>query len=421
MFEYLDVLSKGLEPDLIEKSYKFVDRSSGRVMILRPDVTPQVARMVALLMGDRVKPIRLCYSANVFRYEEEHAGREREILQIGAELIGPQDEEADAEILAVVVEILQDLGLNHFRITLGNVGFLKALFEEMGLSEEDSFQIQGALEDRNASRLTQLLEGLAKGRQELKRLSGLLELFGQEEVLEKAEQLLRSYSLESGDSRAALDRLRAVYRLAKRYGYSDCLLLDLTETRGAGYYSGIVFEVFVQGVGYGLGGGGRYDHLISRFGQDLPSVGFALHVDRLQQALQQDLFGDAGPEVDVLVIDGQWDSDLGIRLSKDLRKEGLSVIRRVRGQGRANGYFQPSDRERAAFAVILDSSRPGKGLAAAAVHGAGHGEALWVNCRTGAKKKVKTRELVKSLPSLFKKTGSAKSKDRSKNRSKDRR
>src|SRR5262249_3366968 len=116
IFEYLDVLADGLGEETITKGYKVVDRGSGRLLLLRPDVTPQIARMVATVMRDRPLPLRLCYSANVFRDEEEHAGRERELFQIGCELIGLEAPQSDAEIIAIAVEGLLHAGLKHFKL-----------------------------------------------------------------------------------------------------------------------------------------------------------------------------------------------------------------------------------------------------------------------------------------------------------------
>ncbi|MGH7274523.1 MAG: ATP phosphoribosyltransferase regulatory subunit, partial [Nitrospiria bacterium] len=400
--------------------YKFVDRSNGRVMILRPDVTPQIARMVALLMADHPKPIRLCYSANVFRYEEEHAGREREILQIGAELIGPQDVEADAEVIALVVEVLKQLGLAHFRIAIGQIGFFKGLLQEMGVPEREHLQIQKAVAGRDAARLVQILEGLAFGKKQVQKIVGLLELFGKEDVFDRARRLAKFSLTPSGvggyGAQASLDalaRLQEIYRLLKKYGLSDKLLVDLSEVRGFGYYSGMVFEVFAEGVGYELGGGGRYDHLISQFGEDLPSTGFALHVDRLQQALNYPHKSASGGDrsavpalaADILLIDCAGNSGEGIRLCQMLRQKGLSVIRRVTRRENIGADLEQSRRLKVAHAILLEpihwpnppkaDRRPVKG--AKDLDGV---QAAWINCETGVKRKVKMGQLLKLADEL---------------------
>ncbi len=403
LFEYLDILSKTLEPELVEKSYKFVDRSNGRVMILRPDVTPQIARMVALLMADQPKPIRLCYSANVFRYEQEHAGREREILQIGGELVGPQDAESDAEIIALVVEILKQLGLSHFRIAIGQIGFFKALLQEMGVPEPEHLQVQKALAGRNSARLNQILEGLGLQRREVHKIVGLLELFGQEEVFDRARQLVQFSPVSSCLS--ALARLEEVYALLKRYGLKDRILIDLSEVRGFGYYSGMVFEVFTEGVGYELGGGGRYDHLISHFGVDIPSTGFALHVERLQRALEHTsrvAQPDHDMGVDVLVIDAGEVSEAGIRLSQVLRQRGLSVIRRVMAPEQASECLEQCRSLKVAHAIVLESITTNKKNKVVKQTKDLYGiQAIWINSRTGTKKRLKLQQFLRLADKLL--------------------
>jgi ATP phosphoribosyltransferase regulatory subunit len=402
LFEYLDILSKTLEPELVEKSYKFVDRSNGRVMILRPDVTPQIARMVALLMADQPKPIRLCYSANVFRYEQEHAGREREILQIGGELVGPQDAESDAEIVALTVEILKHLGLSRFRIAIGQIGFFKALLQEMGVPESEHLQVQKALAGRDAARLTQILEGLGLQGREVHKIVGLLQLFGQEEVFDRARRLVQFSPASSCLS--ALTRLEQVHALLKSYGLKDRILIDLSEVRGFGYYSGMVFEVFTEGVGYELGGGGRYDHLISHFGADLPSTGFALHVERLQRAIEQTArIGrfDHDAELDVLVIDTGEACEAGIRLSQALRQRGLSVIRKVMAPEHVPECLKQCRSLKVAHAIVLGvvtadqkdkTIKDTKDLSGI--------PAIWINSRTGAKKRLKLQQFLRLADKL---------------------
>jgi ATP phosphoribosyltransferase regulatory subunit len=403
LFEYLDILSKTLEPELVEKSYKFVDRSNGRVMILRPDVTPQIARMVALLMADQPKPIRLCYSANVFRYEQEHAGREREILQIGGELVGPQDIESDAEIIALAAEILKQLGLSHFRIAIGQIGFFKALLQEMGVPEPEHLQVQKTLAGRDVARLTQILEGLELQRKDISKIVGLLELFGQEEVFDRARRLVQFSPASTCLS--ALVRLEEVYALLKRYGLKDRILIDLSEVRGFGYYSGMVFEVFTEGVGYELGGGGRYDHLISNFGVDLPSTGFALHVERLQRALEQSphlVKPDHDSGVDVLVIDAGEVCEIGIKFSQALRQRGLSVIRRVMAPEYVSECLKQCRSLKVAHAVVLESITTHQKSKSAKQAKDFYGiQGTWVNSRTGVKKKLKLRQFLLLVNKLF--------------------
>ena len=397
MFEYLDVLEKGLSRELVEKSYKFVNRSNGRVMILRPDVTPQVARMVAQLMSRQPQPIRLCYSANVFRYEDEHAGRDREILQIGAELVGPQDADADAEMIALVVEVLRSLGLRRFRIALGHVGFVQSLLEAFGLKEAKRLQIQETLASRNTTRLSHLIGQVKSAPPELGRLVQILDLLGQEEVFEKAGKLLKACAVDTRCSDQALSRLREVYQKAKQYGIGRFLMLDLAEVRGFDYYSGMVFEVFSEEVGYELGGGGRYDELISRFGRGMPSTGFALHVERLQQALAPTRPEVSGVQAEILLIDCCLEeSGAGIRLMQALRQQGRSVLRVKSSRLGADGCVNASRHLRAEVAIVIGpqkDSRSGRGDSDTQ-------QVTWWHLKSGRKRKIRVAQLFKELDRL---------------------
>ena len=280
MFEYLDVLAPGLESELLEKCYQLVDRTTGRLMVLRPDATAQIARTVAMgMMGARL-PLRLCYRTSVFRYEREHAGRDREIFQVGAELIGVDGVAGDAEVLTLLLECLNQVGLSSFKVAVGHVGFFTALLVKSGLSDDGQKRVEQAAARKDIPLLEELLlrEGVPRsiGRVILE----VLELCGGPEVLARGRKLVgRDRTLLK-----PLDRLEQVYERLVSPG-QQAVLIDLGEFRGFEYYDGIVFDVFAPGIGAELGGGGRYDHLMGRFGRTAASTGFALDVDRVFRAI----------------------------------------------------------------------------------------------------------------------------------------
>ena len=280
MFEYFDVLSPGLEPELIEKCYQLVDRTTGRLMLLRPDATAQIARTVAMgMMGDRL-PLRLCYRTSVFRYEREHAGRDREIFQVGAELIGVDGVAGDVEVLTLLLECLNQVGLSSFKVAVGHVGFFTALLVRSGLSPEGQKRVELAAARKDMPLLEELLvrDGVPKPTAQV--ILEVLELCGGPEVLARGRKLVgRDRTLL-----APLDRLAQVYERLDPTRRSS-VLLDLGEFRGFEYYDGIVCDVFAPGIGAELGGGGRYDHLMGRFGRTAASTGFALDVDRVFRAI----------------------------------------------------------------------------------------------------------------------------------------
>lgn len=321
-FEYFDVLSAGLPPEILEKCYKFADWTTGRVLVLRPDVTAQIARIVAMGMAGRELPLRLSYRTTVFRYEPEHAGREREIFQLGVELLGADDASMDAEILMLLVESLKALGLSEFKLSIGHVGFYQALLARSGLSEKGRKQAELAAAHKDLPKLERILR---LERVATKQANAILEApgrYGREEVL----QWGRSVAGRDPALVGPIARLTQVYQRLEAAGAKDYLLLDLGEFRGFDYYDGLVFDVFSAKVGCELGGGGRYNHLVGRFGQDCPSTGFALDVDRLFSAL--DAQGVSAPLIAsrVLVLSSVRAYGEAFRVSQTLRSQGFSVL-----------------------------------------------------------------------------------------------
>ena len=334
-FEYLDVLSAGLEPDLIEKCYKFSDRTTGRILLLRPDVTAQIARIVAMGMVESSLPLRLCYRTTVFRYEPEHAGREREIFQVGAELIGVDDVAADGKIIALTIDCLQRLGLPGFKISLGHVGFFKALLARTGMSADGQKRAEHAASKKDLPKLEEILRTERVSASHARAILEAPGLYGQRDVLEKGQRLAG----RSPELRRPLQRLKDVYRLLESSGLDTYLLLDLGEFRGFDYYDGVVFDLFAEGLGCELGGGGRYNHLIGKFGRDLPSTGFAFDVDRLFRAMERVENGLVASRADILLSALPDNSRLVFEIARILRDSGYRVI-----QGSVSGEDEPAIR-----------------------------------------------------------------------------
>ncbi len=325
-FEYLDVITLGMGEELIEKGYKFVDRTNGRLMVLRPDITPQIARMAAMLMSDVPKPLRLCYRANVFRHEEEHAGRSRELFQMGGELIGTEGPEGDAEMITIAIRSIEALGLKDFKVSLGQVGFFNGLISELDFPAGLQKQIHSAIIRRDQARLDEVMDEWSVPRHRVRKISRILSLFGEEEVLEKAYLIS-----DSPRCRNAVARLKDVYRILVAEGWGKKLLIDLAEVRGSDYYTGILFEVFSGQVGVPLGRGGRYDTLVGKFGEDCPATGFAFNVDRLQEALEKSGNGEGNSSGDVLLLGSNRELPRLFKTASLLRSRGLRVIQQADG------------------------------------------------------------------------------------------
>lgn len=324
-FEYLDVLAPGLEAELLETCYQFIDRTTGRTLLLRPDATAQIARTIAMGLTGISVPQRLSYRTSVFRYEPEHAGRGREIFQVGAELIGIGDIAADYEVIRLLIECLQAIGLRSFTISLGHVGFIKGLLMRSGLSVQGQKRAEQAAARKDLPRLEEVLAGERIAKSAAKAIREAPELTGREEVLARGRQLA------AGEPTllAPLDRLAQLYQLLCVAGHRDSLLLDLGEFRGFDYYDGVVFDVFAPGVGAELGGGGRYDHLVGRFGRDLPSTGFALDVDRLFRAVDFPEDGTTGARIDYFVAGPRRSLRRVIEIAGQLRRSHRRVVQQT--------------------------------------------------------------------------------------------
>lgn len=278
-FEYYEVFRKEIGSTSTQELYKFFDRE-GNILALRPDITPSVARAAATLFESEDMPIRLCYAGNTFINHSSYQGRLKENTQLGAELIGLDSVEADAEMLAMVADSLKQIGLQEFQISLGHVDFIRSLLKAAGLGEEESREIRALITNRNFFGIEEILDAheVKESVREAFRL--LPELTGGPEVLEQAMSAAPDL-----DARLAVTRLQQIFRLLRLYGADDHITFDLSMIGNYGYYTGIIFRAYTFGTGDAVVRGGRYDHLLEKFGKDTPSIGFAILLDELMGAL----------------------------------------------------------------------------------------------------------------------------------------
>jgi ATP phosphoribosyltransferase regulatory subunit len=346
-YEYHDVLSHGTDGELQERMFTMVDRESGRLLALRADVTPQIARIVATRMRDEPKPLRLAYVTDVFRYDEPQVGRYREFYQAGVELIGLPNPEGDAEMIAMTVEGLRALGLERFQIDVGQTEFFRGILEDVAADPATARALRSALGHKDVSALERLVGELGAPAAVSELLLALPTLYGRGDVLDRAEALVKSPRSE-----AALANLAEVYRLLRAYGLADSVLLDLGEVRGFDYYSGVHFEAYVSGLGAPLVGGGRYDQMLARFGYACPATGFAFETGRalLAMASQGAEPPLAGP--DFFVIDFTPDKNRALGLSRRLRDAGAAVARDIISRPLAESLAYARG-QRAAWALII--------------------------------------------------------------------
>lgn len=282
LLEYLDVLLLGLGPDLKDRVFKFVDPTSSRIAAIRPDITPQVARVVATRMKDCPLPIKLYYNENLLRYLSP-GGKPQELYQVGAEYIGSNSPEADAEMIVIAIEALKGLGLRDFKIDIGDVGFFKRLLEALHVDEGIATRVKEAVSIKDRITLTKLLTSITLTRREgvQEVLMELPSLFGGREVIDKARRL------SGGDMEGGLDRLDSILEILEKRGYGGFITVDLGEIRGFDYYTGIIFEGFAKGIGRPLLTGGRYDNLLGQYGYPCPATGLAFDVENVIGALER--------------------------------------------------------------------------------------------------------------------------------------
>jgi ATP phosphoribosyltransferase regulatory subunit len=270
--EYESVLARG---DMAEAqpSYRVFDES-GAVLVLRSDMTVPIARVVATRYPTSEPPLRFCYFAHCYRGVSPQRGQPRELLQAGIELIGAPAPAGTAQALTVLCDALDAVGLEGYRVGLGDASLYPALMANLGVPHQARSLLLGTLVRRDFVGLQQELGALELSADDAELLLGLPQRRGGPEVLDGLSERVSD----------ALAGMRQVYELLKPE-VAARIIFDLGLVRSIGYYTGAVFEVYDPELGTPIGGGGRYDELLGRFGRSLPAVGFALGVDRLHIAL----------------------------------------------------------------------------------------------------------------------------------------
>jgi ATP phosphoribosyltransferase regulatory subunit len=323
-FELSRVLDRGMGTRDVDDVLRFVEPESGEVAALRPDMTPQIARIVATRLSGSPPPIRLSYDGTVVRRRQGRARPHRQIPQTGVELMGIGSLDGDVEILELLASSLRVAGLDQFLIDVGHAGVVRALVE--GLPAELSSAIVEALTEKNEDRVSALVAQAPAGSDPkvLDALRVLPELSGsaRDEALTRG-LFGRAHALLDGTpARPALDELEELWgRVAPALGAALCL--DLGEPRGLAYYTGAIFHALAEGPGEPVAAGGRYDELLARFEVAMPAVGFAIDLDALAWALDA---AGAAHEAEVRVL-----------VAADPRASGL--VAALRGVGIASVVY----------------------------------------------------------------------------------
>lgn len=318
-FEFFDIFNKERGSVPSKNLYKFFDRE-GNTLVLRPDLTPSIARIAAKNYMDVNVPIKLCYSANTYINNSELQGKLKEITQLGCELIGDDSVEADAEMVALVVNSLKSAGFDKFLVEIGQVDFYKGLLEECGFEDDVEEELRVRIENKNFFGVEELLDSKDITSNVKDTFLKLPSLFGSSDVLDKAKELATNEK-----SLKAIEKLEEVYSILVDYGVADYISFDLGMLSNFNYYTGIIFKAYTYGTGDAIVAGGRYDKLLSQFGKDSAAIGFAVYMDQLLMAMSsQKMEGDTDYAYEVLIYDTEL-RKTALQLATGLREKGIKT------------------------------------------------------------------------------------------------
>ncbi len=278
--EYADVIERGLGTVDRRDLVRFVEPDSGEVALLRPDITPQIARIIATRLQDRPAPWRLSYEGTIVRRRRGRARKQHQVLQCGIECVGLKGPEADAEVIEVAARACEGVGLRDFLVELAQVKIGTEVLDHV--PDGARTKVVETLAAKDASTLEKLLKQAGVIASERRRLLMLCDLYGDRGVIGDARRRLRNAA-----ARRALDELERVVERLESAGLGDRVAIDLGDLRRHSYYTGVSMTLLAEGPGEPLGMGGRYDDLLSRYGAPARATGFAFEVDNVSWALSE--------------------------------------------------------------------------------------------------------------------------------------
>lgn len=351
-FEYFDVFGKEIGTTPVKELYKFFDRE-GNTLVLRPDITPSIARAAMTVYDTENLPIRLCYKGNTFVNQSSYQGRLHENTQAGAELIGIDSVEADAEMVVMAVDCLKEVGLKEFQINIGSVDFFESLIEEANLSDENEKRLRELISNRNYFAVEELLVQAQAKDTAKKAFDVLQDLIGGVEILSDAKKI--AVSPKTTD---AVKRMEELYQMLVAYNVEKYITFDLSMRGNLDYYTGIIFRGYTYGTGDAIVKGGRYDKLMEKFGKESPSIGFVIVVDELMNAFARQRIDIPYNSRNALIL---YEDDRlmeAIKLAKEFRSNGKQTeLVKKRADKTVDEYFSYAKQNMCISMLYLKKSR----------------------------------------------------------------
>ncbi|MCU6761266.1 ATP phosphoribosyltransferase regulatory subunit [uncultured Roseburia sp.] len=319
-FEFFDIFGKEIGSTPSKDLYKFFDRE-GNTLVLRPDITPSIARCASKYFMDEKIPLRFCYTGNTFINNSSYQGRLKECTQSGAELIGDPSVDADAEMISLAVNLLKNAGLTDFQISIGHVDFLEGLLKAAGFDETTEEEIKDFISNKNFYAVEELVKHVSLD-PDLIDLFGMLKTFMiQTSHIKEAKEKAKNYE----KIYLALERLEQLDEILKLYQVDQYVSYELAMLSGLEYYTGIIFSGYTFGTGEAIVKGGRYDTLLTYFGKNAPATGFVIVVDQLMAALSRQNIEIPLANRNIWIVYNCQNQANAITIAGKLRKSGENV------------------------------------------------------------------------------------------------
>ncbi|MBU5269723.1 ATP phosphoribosyltransferase regulatory subunit [Clostridium sporogenes] len=303
-----------------EKMYKLFD-NLGRILVLRPDMTTPIARIASTKLKEIPHPLKLFYNANVYRLNEDLNGRHNEIMQSGVEIIGANGLKADVEVIVTGIEALKGIGLEDFKIEIGEANFVQNVINEIEVDKNIKKELCKYIGNKNFTAIEEFIEDNKNTLKKdiIYKLRELPKLFGSIEILKLAKSLTTN-----NKALKALNNLEELYEVLKQLGYEKYLSLDLSMFQNLNYYTGTIFRAYVHTVGDSILSGGRYDNLTKNFGGDKAATGFAIDLYSAIKALKnKEIIYEN--KIEKVLIYYKDDFKKAYKYGEELRKKGAIV------------------------------------------------------------------------------------------------